>query len=150
MSDIAGLLKSEIVRLSKKVVREYLAPLQTATTQHRRQLAALKQQVTQLERELGKVRRTSKPGSSAAAAAEPAEGTKIRFVAKGFASMRARLGLSAHDLGLLLGVTTQTIYNWEGKKSTPRLEQVAAIAKLRGVGKKEVRERLAQIEASSK
>jgi transcriptional regulator with XRE-family HTH domain len=53
-----------------------------------------------------------------------------------------RLGLSAADLARLLGVSMQSVYNWEHKKATPRKEQVAAIAALRSVGKKEARQRL--------
>lgn len=139
MSDIAGLLKSEIVRLSKKVIREYLGPIQSATTSHRRQLAAVKKQLIALEREVAQLRRAAKANASAPAAKET---SNIRFVAKGFRTLRARLGLSAEELGQLLGVSAQSVYNWENKKTVPRREQVAAIAALRGVGKREIRARL--------
>jgi transcriptional regulator with XRE-family HTH domain len=52
------------------------------------------------------------------------------------------LGLSAVDLARLLGVSMQSVYNWEHKKATPRKEQVAAIAALRSIGKKEAHQRL--------
>lgn len=125
-------------------MRQYLQPVQAATTQHRHQLATLKKQVTQLERELGRLRRGAAAASSAPAA-DAGAAPKVRFVAKGFSSLRARLGFSAAELGLLLGVSTQTIYNWETKKATPRAEQIAAIAALRGIGKKEARARIEQI-----
>ncbi len=139
MSDIAGLLKSEIVRLSKKVIREHLGPIQSATTSHRRQLAAVKKQLITLEREIAQLRRAAKNNAAAPAAKET---SNIRFVAKGFRTLRARLGLSAEELGQLLGVSAQSVYNWENKKTVPRREQVAAIAALRGVGKREIRARL--------
>jgi transcriptional regulator with XRE-family HTH domain len=65
-----------------------------------------------------------------------------RFVAKGLISLRKRLGLSASDLAQLLGVSMQSIYNWEHKKASPRKEQVMAIASLRLIGKKEAHESL--------
>jgi transcriptional regulator with XRE-family HTH domain len=50
--------------------------------------------------------------------------------------------LSAAQLALLLGVSEQSIYNWETKKATPRKEQLAAIIAMRGIGKREAHERL--------
>lgn len=140
MSDITGLLKSEISRLSKKTIRQQIGPLQSASAAHRRQIAALKRQLADLERELKKLRRVAVSGGAAKAPA--AEGGKLRFVAKGLKSLRSRLGLSAEDLGLLLGASGQSIYNWESKKTVPRPAQVAAIAQLRGLGKREARARL--------
>lgn len=141
MSDIAALLKSEISRLSKKAIRQAIGPVQSATTAHRRQLAAMKKQISDLEREVKKLRRAA----SSASLPVPEEGVKIRFVAKGLKSLRMRLGLSAEDLGLLLGASSQSVYNWESKKTTPRPAQVEAIAQLRNVGKKEALERLAAL-----
>lgn len=66
----------------------------------------------------------------------------MRFVAKGLRSMRTRLGLSAPELAQLIGVSSQSIYNWEQKKATPRKEQLAQLAGLRPLGKRDLRERL--------
>src|SRR5207248_252885 len=68
----------------------------------------------------------------------------VRFVAKGLKSMRKRLGLSAAQLAALVGVSEQSVYNWETKKATPRKEQFAAIIALRGLGKREAQRRLAE------
>lgn len=57
-----------------------------------------------------------------------------------------RLGLSAADLGVLLGVSGQTIYNWEGGKSQPRAEQKVAIAGIRALGKRDAVLRLAELQ----
>jgi len=65
-------------------------------------------------------------------------------VAKGFAAMRKRLGLSAVQLGRLVGASEQSVYNWETKKAVPRKEALAAIVELRGMGKREVQLRLAE------
>lgn len=61
----------------------------------------------------------------------------------GMAANRKRLGLSAADFGLLVGATGQSVYAWEAGKSKPRGKNLAAIAALRGVGKREVLKRLA-------
>jgi DNA-binding transcriptional regulator YiaG len=71
----------------------------------------------------------------------------VRFVAKGLRSLRTRLGLSAKQLSLLLGVSEQSVYNWETKKATPRKEQLAAIIGMRDLGKREAQERLDALKA---
>jgi DNA-binding transcriptional regulator YiaG len=55
------------------------------------------------------------------------------------------LGLSASDYGKLIGVTGQTVYKWEQEASRPREQQMAALAALRRMGKKEARERLEEL-----
>ncbi len=147
MSDIATLLKSEITRLSKKVIRQHLDPLKSASTTQKRQIAALKKQLAELEREVSKLRRKTpqavKPESG------DDGGANIRFVAKGFRSLRSRLGLSAEELAQLLGVSGQTVYNWEHERAKPRASQLAAIAALRGIGKKQARARLESLSAEA-
>ena len=61
----------------------------------------------------------------------------FRFSAKGLASHRKRLGLSAHDCGILLGASGQSIYKWEDGKARPRAKHLPAIAALRTLGKKQ-------------
>ena len=148
MSDIASMFKSEIARLSKKTVRQHTEALRSATTAHRHQLAALKKQVAGLERELSKLRRVAVP-KAVEKPAEDVDTGKVRFVAKGLKSLRTRLGLSAEDFARLIDVSTQSIYNWEARKTTPRPAQVAAIAALRGLGKKDASARLELIAADA-
>jgi predicted transcriptional regulator len=66
----------------------------------------------------------------------------VRFVAKGLRSLRTRLGLSAKHLSLLIGVSEQSVYNWETRKATPRKEQLAAIIGMRDLGKRKAERRL--------
>ncbi len=71
------------------------------------------------------------------------EGPKLRFRADGFASLRKKLGLSAADMGKLLGVSLQTIYHWEKGQSKPRIQQLHSIAEVRKLGKRGAAARLA-------
>ena len=48
---------------------------------------------------------------------------------------RDRLGLSAKDYGLLVGVAGLTIHNWESGKARPRAKQLAAWGAVRRTGK---------------
>jgi DNA-binding XRE family transcriptional regulator len=144
MPNIGTVLREEITRLSRKESRSQVDATRKATTQHRKDIAALKRQVAQLERQVKLLARRSlaspKPGAGAAAPAP-----KVRFVAKGLKSQRERMGLSAADFGKLIGVTAQSVYNWEGGETRPRDEQIARLAQLRTVGKREALRRLEQL-----
>jgi DNA-binding transcriptional regulator YiaG len=139
MPNIATLLKSEISRLSRREIRKEVLPLRRSAAAYRREIAALKRALATLDRRAkalakGAIRQDGK--------SVPSDEKQTRFVAKGLVSLRKRLGLSAAELARLLGVSMQSVYNWEHKKATPRKEQVAAIATLRSLGKKEARQRL--------
>lgn len=138
MPNIAALLKSEISRLSRREIRREVLPLRKAAATHRREIAALKRTIATLERRSKQIAKQASLAKSTTGSDEK----QTRFVAKGLVSLRKRLGLSAAELARLLGVSMQSVYNWERKKATPRNEQVAAIASLRGIGKKEARTRL--------
>ncbi len=143
MANIGALLKDEISRLSRREIRRQTGALRKASTTYRRNIAALKRQIGKLERQ---VKLVGSRAARAPAASETTAGEQSpRFVAKGLRTLRSRLGLSAAQLGTLVGVTGQSIYNWEAKKATPRREQLLQLAALRGVGKKEAAARLAQV-----
>lgn len=137
MPNVATFLKAEIVRLARKEARNELAALRKASAGHRRQIAALKREVAALQ---GKAKALAKQAGRKIEPSEPA--TDVRFQARGLRSMRAKLGLSAAELAKLIGVSQQSVYNWEHEKASPRAAQVAALAALRGLGKRAVRLRL--------
>jgi DNA-binding XRE family transcriptional regulator len=146
MPNIGTLLRDEISRLSRKEIRSQVDSTRKATTQHRRDISALKRQVAQLERQVTLLSRRV-PGAPTAAPPAPGE-PRVRFVAKGLRSQRVRLGLSASDFGRLLGVSAQSIYNWERGLARPRAEQLAKLTALRAVGKREAGKQLAGILAA--
>ena len=63
--------------------------------------------------------------------------------------VRKRLGLSAGELGLLLGVSTQTIYNWESGKARPHRKLMPTLVALRTVGKRETLARLSEVKKAA-
>ncbi len=140
MPNIASVLKEEIVRLARKELRQETESLKKASAQYRSEIAALKRRVTAIEKQLSRLDKKTSAKASSEATVE--SGTRSRFSAKGLATQRKRLGLSAADMGTLLGVTAQSIYNWETGKTRPREQQVAAIAALRGIGKRQATARL--------
>lgn len=137
MPNIASLLKAEITRLARKEVRNEVLALRKMSAVHRRHIAALRREVSALQ---GKAKTLAKQAARRVESSQTP--TKARFTAKGLRSMRAKLGLSAAELATLLGVSPQSIYNWEHEKASPRQSQIDAIAALRGIGKKDARQRL--------
>ena len=75
-------------------------------------------------------------------------GKPVRVSAASLNKHRERLGPSAPMLATILGVSAQTIYNWESATSRPSKDQVVKIAILRKMGKREVQQRLAQMRAA--
>ena len=143
MSNIASLLKTEISRLARKEVRAETESLKKSVTTYRAEIAALKRRAQALELELRRLSKAQAKAVPIEVRARPSQ--KLRFTAKGLASQRRRLGLSASDVGLLVGASGQSIYNWEEGKAHPRAKHLPAIAALRTMGKKEASARLAPL-----
>jgi DNA-binding transcriptional regulator YiaG len=136
MSNIATLLKDEIVRLARKELRSETEKLRKASTQYRSEIATLKKRAAALEQQISRLNK-SVP-QHAEVKANPEDAGKARFTAKGFKSLRKRLGLTAAEIGHLMDVSVPTIYNWEAGNANPREKQLAKIVMLRGMGKREV------------
>ena len=144
MPSFADQLKSEIARIARKEVRSETQALKKSNAQHRADLAALKRRLQELERNLARLAKGGTQASRPPAPdeeASPASG--LRFRVAGFANLRKKLGLSAAEMGQLIGVSPQSIYHWETGKARPRSGQLAAIAAVRKLGKREVAARLA-------
>lgn len=143
MAQFASALRDEVVRLSRKQIRSEGASIKRQTSQHRKAIAALKKQVVDLQRQIALLRSRSRRETPAEA--PDAEGSRSRFSTKGLRSLRTRLGLSAREFGQLLGVSEQSIYNWEAGSVRPRPSMIEAIARARTMGKREVRAKLAEV-----
>ncbi len=141
MPNIASVLKDEILRLARKEIRKELEGLKKASGQYRSDIAGLKRQVAALEKQQARI--AKKVPGKVAPAIEGEGTTKFRFSAKRFAAQRQKLGLSAGDMGTLIGVSAQTVYHWEAGKTRPRQAQLSAIAAIRGLGKKAIKAQLA-------
>jgi len=148
MPNIAAALREEIIRLARKEIRRQTTVLRKASVQYRRDIAEMKRRVSDLRRKVSPLEKQVLKNVPAQPAEVDAE--HVRFTAKGLRSQRKRLGLSAANCGKLIGVTGQTIYSWEQEASRPRNQQVARIASLRQLGKREALARLAQLKGGGK
>jgi DNA-binding transcriptional regulator YiaG len=143
MPNIASILKAEISRVARKEVRGEIQSLKKATASYRSEIARLKRRTEALEKQ---VKRLGKGGGAARSQQDDEEqGPRLRFSAKGLASQRRRLGLSAEACGALVGATGQSVYKWESGKIRPRARHLPAIAALRKMGRREAAARLAEL-----
>ncbi|RYX92186.1 MAG: XRE family transcriptional regulator [Comamonadaceae bacterium] len=139
MPNIATILKAEITRVSRKEVRAEVDALRKSSSQHRTLLIALRRQVEALEKRMKRLH--SGPANTASTAArggvvqlsdnEP----RRRFSASRLTAHRVKLGLSAARYGSLVGLSGQTIFNWEQGRSRPNADQVRKLAELKSLSK---------------
>jgi DNA-binding transcriptional regulator YiaG len=148
MTQFAAQLKNEMSRIAKKELRAETVSVKKANAQYRAEIAELKRRVSSLEAALKRLAKAQPKVDKVSADAE--ETGALRFRADGFASLRQKLGLSGLEMAQLLGVSNQSVYHWESGKSRPRAAQLAAIAGVRKLGKKQVALRLQGLNARSK
>ena len=143
MPNLASVLKDEITRLARKEVKSQTGVTKRAAAQHRRDIAELKRQIQALTRRVAFLESQEKKRVSTSAPKAPSG--QVRFSPGWLKAHRERLGLSAANYSKLVGVSSLTIYNWEAGKSKPRQEGLAALASVRGLGKREAMKRLEMV-----
>lgn len=146
MPNIATILKAEISRVARKEVRAELESLKKTSAQQRSAIAELRRQVAALQQQLRALskgaQRASKAASTASSDASEAPVAR-RFSATRLAAHRAKLGLSAASYGQLVGLSGQTIYNWEQGHSRPGRAQLEALAAVRELSASKIAQQLA-------
>lgn len=131
MANIALAFRTEIARLARKEARQLVDPARKAASAARREIAGLKRRLEVIERAMSTARKQKGRLSVA-----NDDGISMRFRAQGVKAHRQRLSLSAQDFGRLLGVSSQTIYNWEQGKGRPSKEKLAELNRVRTLGKR--------------
>jgi len=145
MPDVARVLREEVQRLAKRQVKAALTPVKRDTVR-------LKKHVADLRRDLTALTRTSREllaRVTAVVATKESEvaterAATLRPTSKRLVRLRRRLGLTQVEFGKLLGVSGQAVLNWEGKGGRVRMRSanLAALAGVQKIGKREARRRL--------
>jgi DNA-binding transcriptional regulator YiaG len=138
MPNIATALKLEIGRVARKELRSETESLKKSVASYRRQLAEMRRRIEQLERQQKRVVKAI----PTKAPEEQSSDANLRFRAAGLAAHRQRLGLSAREMGLLLGASALSVYKWESGQARPRSKHLEAIAAVRKMGKREAAKKL--------
>jgi len=151
MPNVLPVLNDHIRRLASREARAHAGQIRKLATEFRREIAALKRLIKTLATRVMWLEKGSRNAAAASAGKSSGEGAQhvpeqTRFRADGLRSHRARLGISARDYGRLVGVSGLTVYNWESGKSRPRRRQMAGLLNVRGLGKRDVERRLAELD----
>ena len=133
MTGLARVLNDEIARVARRALRADVQSLRTLSAAHRKHIAALRRELMALKRECALLRRQR---SATLASPSTASQAARRFRIDGFSAWRKRMAFSAQEVGMLLGITGQTILNWEHGTSKPSPAMVESIAQVRGRGKR--------------
>lgn len=143
MNSLTQALKAEIARVARKELKDELQSLRRAASTHRSDIAALKRELKALASQL-KAQQRGLPATRPARA-QPASAPAPRgaFSAAALSAQRAKLGLTQAQMAGLIGVSPLSVYKWESGKVQPRAAQLALIAAVKGIGKREARARLA-------
>lgn len=142
MPSFATTLRDEVRRLARKEIKAELAPIRKASAQYRRDIAALKRQVADQTKQIKVLERAGRAERSAGDAGAP---TAARFSPVWLRSHREKLDLSAAEYAALVGVSAQTVYNWESGKTRPQAQQLQAWSQVRRLGKREAWRRLEEM-----
>ncbi|MFB3885102.1 MAG: helix-turn-helix domain-containing protein [Thermodesulfobacteriota bacterium] len=143
MGKLEGIIKEEIVRLAKKEVRKISVPLAKDVWLLKSTLWKLRRTVSSLERLTAQqASELKKSRTPLEASSEEVKGS--RFSPRLIRSLRKRLGISQKELATLAGVTVGAIHQWESGTFVPRAQKKSVLVALRKLGRREVRNLLAE------
>ena len=142
MPNFANVLKDEIRRLARKEVKAELSATKKASAQYRSDIAALKRQLREQTKQITALERAIR---TAGAGSTEDTAVTARFSPGWLEAHREKLGLSAGDYAALMGVSAQTVYNWEKGKTRPQPKQLEAWSAIRKLGKREAWKRLEEM-----
>lgn len=140
MPNVMQVLKAEIARIAKRELKKDLSRLRGDAVWLKKNFAVFKRRILALEKENRLLR--VKAGRLEKETVPPAENLqKMRITGKQVRALRKRLRLSQVELGKLLGVSGQSVYQWERKASRLRLRETtkAALQRIRRMGKREIK-----------
>lgn len=147
MAKIEAAIREGILRGARREVRRMTAPL-------RRELGRLREVVRRLRADVAAAREAAGRAERARAGepwrpvATEAELQRARLSPRLIRTLRRRLALSQAGLARLVGVSAAAVVQWERGRSTPTDQNRSAIVGLRRLGRREVKQRLADHEAA--
>lgn len=152
MPDVAAVLKEEIRRLARKEVKQLVSSLEKDNRLLKKTVSAQRKRLDRLEKQVRNRQAAAVADSAEADAADDAaEGSRARISAKAIRELRQKFGMSREAFGKLLGVSSQSIYQWERQEGRLNLRSrtKAAVVDVRKMGKREASRMLEQMGESA-
>ncbi len=144
MPNFVSAFKEEVRRLARKEVKDGTGKAHKFQAEMRRTLASLKRRVAKLETENRRLARATAGLKEQEAVASEDKADRLRISSTTIRTLRDRLRLTQADFAKLVGVSAQSIYQWERKGGRLRLRSNTkkALYAIRGLGAREARRRL--------
>lgn len=142
MPSFSKLIQNETRRLARKEVRSDITALQKAGAEFRRAVARLKRRVAVIEaqnkRLLKLLAKRPKPDPA------PRKSERARISSKTIRTLRRKLGLTQVEFAGLIGVSGQSVYQWERQGGRLQLRQNTkqAVLAAKSMGKRDAHRRL--------
>jgi DNA-binding transcriptional regulator YiaG len=146
MPDVASVLKAEISRLARREIRKATNPLKSQVRDLREKVARQKKQITVLEKDLSQWAKKETAEATISPQEVEEQLKPARISSSSVKRCRRRLKLSQRQMGQLLGVSMMTVARWEQGKVSPRGRNKVAFLELRGMGIRQVKKRLEEME----
>jgi len=146
MPGIESLLRDEMTRRARRVIRKALTKPLDELKRLKARLASLQSEINALK--LAQARaQAEKRMVRAAEELPPAATGKVRVSPNLIKKLRKRLDITQSELARLVGVTDTAVGYWESGKTAPRPQAKLKIAALRKLGRRDVRRILEEQEA---
>lgn len=152
MPNIAKVLREEVQRLAKKQIKEELNPVKRDNVRLRRSVAELHRQIAALNRTSRELVNKVNPFVASKEIEKAAESAaRLRPTSGSLKKLRARLGLTQAQFGMLLGVSAQAVVQWATRDGRIRMRKttLSALARIQNIGKREARRRLEEMVEST-
>ncbi len=146
MGKVEGVIKSEIIRLARRELRQNFVPLNRDVRSMKTTLSQLRKAVSGLQRFVAQQEKAMKAQKTVLEAA-PEEVKKARFSPRLMKTLRKRLGVTQREMAALAGVTVGAIYQWEKGIFEPRGEKKKVLVALRKLRRREARRLLEEKKA---
>jgi DNA-binding transcriptional regulator YiaG len=146
--NFAKVWQDEVRRLARKETKDELVSMRQENAVLKKYVASLKKRLETLERQSKRIQKhvaVAAPDAVAATTSEDGEsGPRLRVSGKTVRTLRQRLGVTQAEFAMLLGVTGQSVYQWERRDDRIRLRNATmqAFAEIKGIGAREARRRL--------
>jgi DNA-binding transcriptional regulator YiaG len=146
MGKVEGVIKSEIVRLARREMRQNFVPLNRDVRSMKTTISQLRKAVSGLQRFVAQQEKAMK-AQKTVLEAPPEEVKKARFSPRLMKTLRKRLGVTQREMAALAGVTVGAIYQWEKGIFEPRGEKKRVLVALRKLRRREARKLLEEKKA---
>ena len=145
MGKVESILKSEMIRLASREMRNSFVPLKREVRSMKGIVSQLRKSVLILQRFMNQQERQMVP--KAVPEVTPDDMKKARFSPRLIKSLRKHLGVSQMELAKLAGVTVGSVFLWEKGKFEPKDDKKKVLVGLRKLGRQKARSLLAEKKA---